>query len=288
MKWSMATVSFRYSLYSFEELLELAKASGFQGVELWEPHLLRSEQDFDIPQHHQKDIHILVLSGYMDLTNFSNSYSYNWLNDIKKKLEQCQSLHIPLLRLFSGSLSSHDMNWMQWKQWLDRVNQIDTLAKEYNVQVVFETHPNTLLDDYYSVCYFVDEIEKNQWNHIGINFDTFHVWEFGKDPLDCLKQWYPHVKHVHLKNAKQQTNDFVFSNIYHPIGNYRDLCSISEGIVDTEPLVKYLQSQSYDAAATLEWFGHPDLEFMKNEIRYLNEIIEQQEKLVVQFANYYK
>ncbi|MCD1259613.1 sugar phosphate isomerase/epimerase [Paenibacillus athensensis] len=271
MKWTMTTVSFRYHLLSYTELLELAAQSGFQGIELWEPHLLRHEAEIyrQAAEPAAGALPVHVLSAYLNGTDFTISAD-KWARDLGVKLNHCRKLGVPVLRLFTGTMSSAEADEQTWRRWLERLGQSETLAQEYGVQIAFETHPGTLLDRAEAVDRFVQAIASNRWRQIGLNFDVFHVWEFGV-PLECLQRWFPHVKHVHLKNAMNVTEQFAMANVYHPMGVYSDLAPLAEGVVDVEPVVALLQERGYDGAVTLEWFGLPSVRHFREEIGFLNE-----------------
>ncbi|SHF30518.1 Sugar phosphate isomerase/epimerase [Seinonella peptonophila] len=274
MKWLMATVTFRYHMYSPNDLVRIARNCGFQGLELWEPHLNR-HQDELIQLAKQTDLHMYVLGAYLDLTNFSSD-SYNWKESLQAKFHLSHILKISTLRLFSGNLSYRDSTTTIQTQWLDRIDILNQLAQEAQIDVVFEVHPQTLLDDIRGVELLLKNIDKRNWTHVGLNFDAFHVWELGVDPLVCLQNWYPYVKHVHLKNARKKTDQFRPTNVFHPNGNVHELASLKQGVVEIKPLIEYLGRRSYNRTVTLEWFGNARLQFLKEEVNYLNSCLKSQ------------
>ncbi|MDK8182160.1 sugar phosphate isomerase/epimerase [Paenibacillus sp. UMB4589-SE434] len=273
MKWTMTTVSFRYHLHSFAELMKFGADAGFQGIELWEPHWTRhADAILDYLQSNQQDaLPIRVLSGYQDLTDLAQP-THQWQQQLRHKLEVCQQLNIPVLRLFTGQMSSAEANDSVWQAWLDRLDTLEHMAAERKVQVVFETHPGTLLDQPDAVDRFVKAITTRSWKQIGLNFDVYHVWEFGVDPLDYIQRWFPVIKHIHLKNASKRTSQFVFANVYHPAGDYSDLTELHQGQIDILPIMQYASDSGYNGAVTLEWFGLPSREQYQRELAYLEQV----------------
>ncbi len=278
MKWTMTTATYRFHLYAFDELASIAKRSGFEAIELWEPHLLRHRQQIARYQYADNDIPILVLSGYLDATDASLSATA-WRKALKEKLLSCQALSIPCLRLFTGNLSSEAAQESDWFRFIERLNWAQELAEQMKVDVVFETHPGTLLDQEAAVERFLTIIEHEQWTRIGLNFDAFHVWEFDANPASCLRRWYPHVRHVHLKSARVRTKQFAFHNVYHPAGQFDDLCPLDEGVYDIEPLLRHLQQQQYSGGLTLEWFGLPAEQQFRAEITRMQHYTSQTREL---------
>lgn len=273
MKWAMTTVSFRFHLHSFTEIMRFAADAGFLAVELWEPHWIRNGREImDYWRSRPPQaIPICALSAYQDLTDIQQPVEL-WNKQLLDKLENCRKLQIPVLRLFTGELSSALATKGVWLEWLDRLETLERMAAEMKVQIAFETHPGTLLDHTHAVDYFADEIWKRGWTQIGLNFDVYHVWEFGADPLAYAKKWFPVIKHIHLKNAKQRTPQFSFANVYHPMGRFDDLTELSSGAIDVRRIVRYMEEHGYIGAATLEWFGYPSMEHFRKELDNLRQI----------------
>lgn len=278
MKWALTTVSYRYHLYSFVELITMARACGFQCIELWDPHLKHNQYDIlsCINNDQALALPIEVLSAYQDLTDFSD---FKWQEKLAEKMISCQKVGAHVLRLFSGQLSSFDADEGHWEEWFKRLDYIEGISTRYKIKVVFETHPGTFLDSVQGVERLIEQIKLKNWENIRINFDVFHVWEFGTDPLEMLQKWYPFIGHIHLKNSSRKTGQFTFTNVYHPMGCFDELASLFEGIVDFENIITWLSRQKYDKTLTLEWFGRPDVKFFRKELSRLNEIVGSEKEL---------
>jgi 3-dehydroshikimate dehydratase len=197
-----------------------------------------------------------------------------WQAALQAKLDSCLTMGIPTLRLFTGTRSSADATELDWTRFFERVERMNELAAQAETMIVFETHPNTLLDAPSAVDRLVEMIRREGWTRIGINFDVFHVWEFGGGAVaQRLADWYDVVKHVHLKNALRPTSDFEMRNVYHPMGTLKDADSISRGVVDLAPVLQLLQDHGYAGYATLEWFGVVSESFYREELDRLNRMI---------------
>ncbi|GIQ68868.1 sugar phosphate isomerase/epimerase family protein [Xylanibacillus composti] len=266
MKWTIATVTFRYHLHSYREIIRFAEECGSDGLELWEPHWLRHRSDI---RQFASAFPIHAMSAYLDLTDFS---LLGWKQRLLDKLDACRELGIPVLRLFSGTLSSSLAVERDWEQWFRRIEGINRVAEPYGVQVAFETHPGTLLDRAAGVDRFCQAISRNGWQQIGINFDAYHVWEFGVNPQSVLDEWHPYIRHVHVKNAAIRTKQFAMSNVYHPSGCFDELRPLGEGQVCIRTVMEGLCRYRYKDAVTLEWFGLPDGTLLKSEIQFLREL----------------
>ncbi|GMK37000.1 3-dehydroshikimate dehydratase [Paenibacillus sp. CCS19] len=276
MKWAMATVSFRYHLYSMDRIERMAQSCGFQGIELWEPHYIRHKSELHRRINGgvtQGQLPIGVLSGYLDTTDFRTSEE-EWQAALHAKLDSCRAMGIPTLRLFTGTKASADATQLDWMRFSERMKRVNELAEQMGTSVVLETHPNTLLDSPSSVNRFAEMVRREGWSNVGLNFDVFHVWEFGGGLVaERLADWYDIVKHIHLKNASRPTSDFDMRNVYHPMGRFSDSISISSGVVDLAPLLQQLQDRGYAGYATLEWFGEVSETFFRHELDRLKQMI---------------
>jgi len=273
MKWTMTTVSYRYHLYSFNDLASIASRCGFKAIELWEPHFDRNKQEIDrYVEQGSNPLPIDICSAYQDLTDFSAT-GENWASEILSRIQNNRRLGITVLRLFTGSLPSSAANPGEWHRWTKRLDYIEEICQQNNVDVVFETHPGTLLDSFVSTERFIHAIVDHGWKKIGINFDVFHVWEFGVDVVESLKRWYPYIKHVHLKNARCRTDQFKFTNVYHPMGRYSDVCRLYDGVADIQGVVNCLLEYGYKGNATLEHFSKPSSELFQQELIQLQKTI---------------
>jgi len=266
VKWTLATVTFRYHMHSYREIIRFTMECGGDGLELWEPHWLRHRQDVC---QLAPTFPIYAMSAYLDLTDFT---LLGWKQRLHDKLEACHELDIPVLRLFSGSLPSNLAGERDWEQWYRRIEGMNRLAESYGVQVAFETHPGTLLDRAAGVDRLCQAITRNGWQQIGINFDAYHVWEFGENPRTVLDDWHPYIRHVHVKNAALRTKQFAMTNVYHPAGCYDELRPLSEGQVCIRAVIEGLCRYGYNRAVTLEWFGLPDGALLKSDLQYLRDL----------------
>lgn len=280
MKLAMTTVSYRYHLYGFRDIAAIAQRSGFDALELWEPHFIRNQAAiFDYVEKGSLPLPINVCSAYHDLTDFSHRNAH-WAEEVFAKLLNCKRLGIPVLRLFTGGLPSRNAGEREWAEWLDRVAKIETYCQQFGIDTVFENHPGTLLDSVAGVERLLQAIDKRGWQRIGLNFDVFHVWEYGVDVLACLKSWYPYVKHVHLKNAYSGTEQFGFSNVYHPMGQYDEVSPLFDGVVKIDDIIRFLMQNAYAGNATLEHFASPSQEYYMSELKQLNKLITQPQSMM--------
>lgn len=82
-----------------------------------------------------------------------------------------------------------------------------------------------------------------------INFDPSHLHPMGDDVLEAAEALFPHVAHVHIKDAIGTVNDFKFV----PLGT---------GEIDLQGLINFFVKHEYQGAVSVEheshWFAGDD------------------------------
>jgi 3-dehydroshikimate dehydratase len=69
----------------------------------------------------------VAFSGYVDLTDLSDSCP-GWRVDLARKIHACWALGIPVLRLFTGAVSSLDASKLVWQRFFERLEYVHALA----------------------------------------------------------------------------------------------------------------------------------------------------------------
>ena len=259
MKYSVCTISFRHQLISLERIANWAKAHQFDAIELWGVHAknLCQSADFTAESLAEKDLSVSMVSDYLPLDgNLEIS-----LESAKALCTITRSWGAKKLRTFSGNKPSAGMNAIERDACTQRLREYCKVAADYDIDLIVETHPNTLADTLESTLKLIEEV-----NHpaLRINFDVIHVWEMGSDPIFALDQLSPLIQHMHFKNITQRHLLNVFSpgNVYAPAGNRVGMTPLFEGEYDFKQFLSYLMKESsipwQNMDASLEWFG-PDV-----------------------------
>ncbi|MFY0640456.1 MAG: sugar phosphate isomerase/epimerase [Bermanella sp.] len=259
MKYSVCTISFRHQLISLERIAYWAKAHQFDSIELWGVHAknLKNSPDFTPERLLDQGLSVSMVSDYLPLDG-----------DLNASLESAKSLcaitgfwGAKKLRTFSGSKPSAQVGGQERAAYTQRLREYCKIAADHGIDLVVETHPNTLADTLESTLRLIEEV-----NHpaLRINFDVIHVWEMGSDPIFALDQLAPVIKHLHFKNITQRHLLDVFSpsNVYAPAGSREGMTPIFNGEYDFKNFLAYLMTHSsvpwQNMDASLEWFG-PDV-----------------------------
>lgn len=259
MKFSVCTISFRHQLISLENIANWAKSQSFDAIELWGVH---AKNMVDFPEYDKawlesKGLRVSMISDYLPLDGALD-------DSLKSTNTLCQITNkwgAKKLRTFSGGRGSADVTKQERKAWTERLRSLCSIASDHGLELVVETHPNTLADTLDSTVQLIEEVDHPA---LRINFDVIHVWEMGADPMMALDKLAPVVSHMHFKNVKHRSLLSVFSpnNVYAPAGSRLGMTPLFSGAYDFDAFLEFLMNQSVislrDLDTSLEWFG-PDV-----------------------------
>jgi inosose dehydratase len=97
----------------------------------------------------------------------------------------------------------------EWNKLAEGLNHLGKLAQEKDMQIVYHHHMGTGVQT-------TEEIEKlmemTDPQLVSLLFDTGHLVFSGEDPIYILKTYLPRIKHVHLKDIRQEVVDRVKEN----------------------------------------------------------------------------
>lgn len=267
MKYSVCTISFRHQLISLENIAHWAKSHQFDAIELWGVHAknLRQTPELNREWLAAQGLSVSMVSDYLPLDGDREKS----LANAKEMCELTKSWGTNKLRTFSGGKGSANVGEAERAAWTERLREYCQVAEDQGIQLVVETHPNTLADTLQSTIQLIEEV-----NHpaLKINFDVIHVWEMGSDPELALEKIAPLIVHLHFKNItdRKLLNVFAPGNVYAPAGSREGMTSLFKGAYDFNQFLTYLLTQSTlaveDMDASLEWFG-PDVFTTLNEDR---------------------
>lgn len=92
------------------------------------------------------------------------------------------------------------MNEKEWKLLAEGLNKLGKLALEYGISLTFHHHMGTVVQD-------ADEVERlmqeTDPQYVNLLYDTGHFAYCNVNPLEMVKKHIGRIKHVHLKDIRQ-------------------------------------------------------------------------------------
>ncbi|MBH5319906.1 sugar phosphate isomerase/epimerase [Paenibacillus sp. GSMTC-2017] len=272
MNYSLCTISFRHQLISLLELVRFMKAKRFDGIEMWGIHAEnmyeydRASTEEQIRSMREDGMVVSMLSDYLSIDSEETFASTERKCD--KLVSLAQWLGTRRIRTFAGNKASQVVSPQLRMEYTDRLRKLCERCASHGIQLVVETHPNTLADNLESTLTLLSDIGQDK---LRLNFDVLHVWEFGGDLLQNLHILEPWIEHFHFKNIASPSQVTLFdpSNIYAAAGNREGMVPLHKGFIDYEKLLE--QMMHMDCFASIEWFGPTPLHMLSEEIEWLHK-----------------
>ncbi|MBH0236459.1 sugar phosphate isomerase/epimerase family protein [Methylobrevis albus] len=250
MRTFLCTITFRHHLVSIDELAVFARTNGFDGLELWGAHARNLGQRGRGVADRLDGLGLAVpmISDYLPLGGDAADLE-------AATLDLCRLAAIwraGRIRTFAGDRASAATTLPERRRITERLRSVCRIAGDHGVQLLVETHPDTLADCGASIRALLADVDHPA---LKLNFDTLHVWEGGDDPAELHAALRPHIAHYHLKNVRARADLGVFAaaNVYAASGRRDGMVPLFEGAFDYP---RFLASTlPADADVSLEWFG---------------------------------
>jgi len=274
MKISFCSIAFRKNQSSLREIIPRLAHLGYDGLEIWGNHLSGGiAQAREIKKCSDKfGLRIPMISPYFNFTGSRENWAKS-LSEADRLIELAMVLEAPLIRVFTGVVGSKEADRNQWENCVQGIRELAIMASEKGIRLALETHPSTLVDTVDSTLAL---LEKVQAENLKVNLDIYHLWEVHQDPLRVLDLLYPHVAHVHAKNA-------FFSQVIrgkepHPFlhdqqaaQEFSGIAPLKAGEMKYEPFLKELVKRKFSGFVSVEWFGDNIFERAELDLAYLRQ-----------------
>lgn len=198
----------------FGALLAEIKSLGFTAIDLWLGHL---------NWRWATDKHIAIARQALEQANFTVSSLAGWFGETPEEFAAACRLGDKLnVRILGGSTGllngQHD--------------ELAQIARQYNVRLGYENHPERNTQEMYA------KIGQGNEDVIGFCVDTGWFGTWGYDAVTAIREVYPRLFHVHLKD--------VLAPGAH------ETCRYGRGCVPIEACVKTLKELGYGGGISLE------------------------------------
>ena len=142
-------------------------------------------------------------------------------------------------------------NDAQWKQLTIGLEKIGNLAGAVDMELVYHYHMGTGVQMHSELDRLMNETSP-KW--LSLLVDTGHITYAGDDPLSLIRAYLPRIKHVHLKDIRQE----VLENVKQEKTSFLD--SVKEGVftipgdgcIDFTPIFQALADYRYQGWLIVE------------------------------------
>lgn len=253
MKISYCTIGFRKQpQISLGEIIRMLSAAGYDGVEIWEPHihgLSDAELDALRRQLDAAGLTVAMISPYFNFTTSDESAAASVVEGLKL-VAQAQRLGAGGIRVFAGSCGSAAATPEQWQRSVRSLQQLADSGAP--VTWVVEPHEGTLADSVEMQLRYLREVNRPTVKAI------YQATNLMPDYLGALDKLAPAIAHIHANN-------------YFGDANYPPL---EGGELDYAKIVAGLRRIGFAGFISVEYLGVNPQAAMTREIAYLRRLLK--------------
>ncbi|MCX7598121.1 MAG: sugar phosphate isomerase/epimerase [Armatimonadetes bacterium] len=261
---ALCTIAFRERLV--ENVLDLAKELGFEGVELWgrEPHV---SEVYDYNRTRlcrrmceERGLEIAALGSYL---RFAPTRKNSDDASLLDTLHTAHTLRAPIVRVWASDVPSAKASAALWEQVVTEAREAARRSRRLGIVLAVEMHDDTLCDTADSARRLVEEVG---CDNLRLNFQV-GARQGCEDPVERLKKVCDYVVHVHAQN---------FFQLSTANGDGPKRAPLGEGIVDYETLISLLRQRGYTGWISVEFAsveGDGKTEAIAADLAYLRRLV---------------
>jgi sugar phosphate isomerase/epimerase len=256
-KIALCTIAFRER--PLEEVLELARETGFNGVEIWgkEPHVGENADKQRVIEIRKmldrKNLQVSVFGSYLKMGTGED------INRIETICWIAQQLKTPLVRVWAGNKSPLEASKKEWNNCIEELKEVSEKARKWGLTLIIEMHNNSFAE---TGNWAKKLIDKTGENNVKLNFQVHHPPD-KENPYSRIKEVASLVENVHVQNRKQVNGKWEIS-------------LLEEGSVDYKPIYQELQRVNFTGYMEVEFVKGSSLQEKKNSLikdyRYLKRL----------------
>jgi sugar phosphate isomerase/epimerase len=256
IKTSFCTIAFQKDKWGADravemhlrEILPILAAAGYDGAELWGPHVMdMSDGELDELAGLLREGRLApaMISPYFDFTT-SGSTAGQSVTDGLRAIEIARKLGAGGIRCFTGRVGGAEASAEQWDRAVAGLRELADAGAPDGIFLACETHGRNLMD---TVDSSIELIERVDRMNVGLIFqpDTF-----GQRYLDALDRLGSYARHVHASNGEAY---------------------LGEGQTDYARIVAGLRRFGFDGFISVEWMGPDPAAAAAHEAPYLRKLL---------------
>lgn len=162
----------------------------------------------------------------------------------------------------------------QWQTLAKGLNECGQIAKEMGLKLVYHHHMGTGVQTRAEVDKLMSMTDENL---VYLLADTGHIYISGDDPVALVKDYISRIKHVHLKDIRDNVLAKVKAeNLSFLTGVKQGVFTVpGDGSINFDPIFKILDKADYEGWWVVEAEQDPDkanpLEYAKKAMTYIEE-----------------
>ncbi|MEA4923031.1 MAG: myo-inosose-2 dehydratase [Eubacteriaceae bacterium] len=166
------------------------------------------------------------------------------------------------------------MNDEEWQMLTAGLNRLGKIAKDKGMKLTFHHHMGTVVQTEEEIDRFMDEVDPEL---VFLLFDSGHLSFAGIDPAPVLKKYADRVKHVHLKDIRNDVVEKAKREDWSFLKSVREgaFTVPGDGDVDFSAIFDILSASGYEGWVVVEAEQDPakadPLEYAMKARKYISE-----------------
>jgi sugar phosphate isomerase/epimerase len=260
MKLSFCTIGFQKRKWGSDivveiplpEILTELAAAGYDGAEIWAPHLAAlSDAALGEVRAQLVDLGLAVpmISPYFNFTESEESTAQQ-MASARRWLAVARRIGARGIRCFTGYTGSADATPEQWARAARCLRELATEAAGDGIVMAVELHSRNLMDTLEGTHRLLGEV-----NHPNLGV-IYHTGNFHDQHPDALERLFPVICHIHAINKRNGK-----------------ACGLAEGEIDYPQFIAALRKGGYKGFLSVEWFGDDPSGVARREVAYLRGLL---------------
>ncbi|MGM0838475.1 MAG: myo-inosose-2 dehydratase [Bacillota bacterium] len=146
----------------------------------------------------------------------------------------------------------------EWDAMVEGLEKAGQICKEHGLELVYHHHMGTNVETREEIDRLMETTNPELVNLL---FDSGHAYYGGADPLPLLETYYDRIKHVHLKDVRQDVLDQVrIEQLDFKTSVLENVFTVpGDGVIDFAPILKVLKNKGYLDWVIIEAEQDPDV-----------------------------
>lgn len=233
-------------------ILPVLAGAGYDGVEIWEPHVHGlTEAALDDVRRQLADCRLeaAMLSPYFDFTSSEASAALS-LAEAHQVLAVARRIGARGVRCFTGKTASRDASPEQWVRVARCLRELADASVADGIVWVLEIHSWNLMDTLEGAQRLLRDTDRS---NVGV---IYHPGNLTPDYVGAIDVLGAGIKHVHAHNRRDGK-----------------ACGLEEGELDYRQIIARLRQRGYTGYLAVEWFGDDPEAAARREAAYLRGLL---------------
>jgi inosose dehydratase len=165
----------------------------------------------------------------------------------------------------------------EWMHFVSGLHEAGGYCKANGMELVYHFHAETVIEKKEEIQRLADSTDPGL---VSLLYDTGHAYYGGTDPLELLKDLYPRIKYIHLKDVRKNILQWQRSNhIDFNTAVVKGVFTVpGDGCIDFKPIFEELHNRGYEGWMIVEAEQDPGIadpfEYGLKAKKYLDHLME--------------